>query len=412
MADRPTVQHSLIQPERFHIVDSPIIISERVDSLPLLLAHFNRMDLPALFDRHLGNDDAEGASIGWVATLWLASLLAQSSQRPDHLPIWVEQRSECLRRCIDLAFEPEDFADARLNSVLRLFGQQRVWEQLEAELNQRLRGFGLQPEMLRVLTDVLNEAQVARGTLLARLAQAQHEIAALNHRRRGKYTRIEDLREAAQAIVAAHQLEEILQIQCSEQVMVRSVRRYRGRPKVVRTEREIEVTTTVDDTALMTYSRRLSWWVYATTMPTQALSVTRTLLAYRSAYLIESSDTQLSRSIDTLASLDPQHEDRATGLLRLLTVGVRALALLEYLAQPRDVAALAALEVGGIVRPAEPQPGFTSEHLIGAFSDVTLTIVRESQRTRYHLTPLNPTQQHILQLLGVSAELYTHIGRA
>ena len=52
----------------------------------------------------------------------------------------------------------------------------------------------------------------------------------------------------------------------------------------------------------------------------------------------------------------------------------------------------------------------TTERLLKMFNDVTLTIVRMPDQTIIrHITPLTPLQTRILELLGLSAAVYTRL---
>ena len=55
------------------------IRSERVDDIPLLLAHMRRMDLPMLLDSYFpSHGNRQGLDFGWTATIWLAHILSQA----------------------------------------------------------------------------------------------------------------------------------------------------------------------------------------------------------------------------------------------------------------------------------------------------------------------------------------------
>ncbi len=104
-----------------------------------------------------------------------------------------------------------------------------------------------------------------------------------------------------------------------------------------------------------------------------------------------------------------QRDDRATGLIRLLTIGLRVLTLLEFVVR-RNLAAegtkLAGLYAGNPKR-ATARP--TAERLLEAFREITLTVIREPSQTHRHLTPLSEVQQRILALLGFSTDIYTRL---
>jgi transposase len=67
--------------------ENPIIMTERVDDVPLLLRHMQRMGLPTLFDHYFPtHGNWQGLSLGWVSTIWLSSILS----RGDHRMVRVE----------------------------------------------------------------------------------------------------------------------------------------------------------------------------------------------------------------------------------------------------------------------------------------------------------------------------------
>ncbi len=104
-----------------------------------------------------------------------------------------------------------------------------------------------------------------------------------------------------------------------------------------------------------------------------------------------------------------QRDEHATGLRRLLSIGLRVLTLLEFVVR-RQVASqggkLAGLDAGNPKRePARP----TAERLLEAFQEVTLTVVEGANQTYRHLTALRPLQERILDLLGFSSQVYTRL---
>jgi transposase len=102
-------------------------------------------------------------------------------------------------------------------------------------------------------------------------------------------------------------------------------------------------------------------------------------------------------------------DEHATGLMRLLSIGLRVLTLLEYVVR-RQLAAqgekLAGLYAGNAKREtARP----TAERLLEAFQEMPLTLVEVANQTYRHLTALSPLQERILELLGFSAQVYTRL---
>lgn len=111
----------------------------------------------------------------------------------------------------------------------------------------------------------------------------------------------------------------------------------------------------------------------------------------------------------SLTPMYVQRDDHATGLVRLLSIALRVLTLLEFIGR-RQLAAegtkLAGLYAGNPQRTTD-RP--TAERLLEAFEDITLTIIKGAQQTARYVTALSPLQQRILELLGFSAVLYTRL---
>jgi transposase len=111
-------------------------------------------------------------------------------------------------------------------------------------------------------------------------------------------------------------------------------------------------------------------------------------------------------------SLTPMYlerDDHATGLIRLLSIGLRVLTLLEFVVRRRLAAEQSALMGLYAGNPKRLTPHPTAERLLESFEGLTLTIIREGQCRRYHLTPLSVLQQRILALLDFPVDIYTRL---
>src|SRR5207245_5138184 len=133
--------------------------------------------------------------------------------------------------------------------------------------------------------------------------------------------------------------------------------------------------TTVDDQAVARAVRRLGWRVYVTNHPTELLSLEQAVLAYREEYLVEHG---FGRVIGKPLSLSPmyvQSDQRATGLIRLLSIGLRILTLLEFSARQHlaDTKATVAGLYAGNPKRTTHRP--TAEALLGAFQGIHLSEV-------------------------------------
>jgi len=257
----------------------------------------------------------------------------------------------------------------------------------------------------------LRHAQAAEAALRARVAKAQAQVEALNVRGRGRkrYEDIKTLRQATHEIVQRHEVAEFLWLRYDQHRTTRQLRAYRGRPAQVKEERQATVAVRVDADALASAGRRLGWRVYGTNQPTEQLSLEPAMLAYRPEYWVERSVGRLKGRPLSLTPMDVQRDEHATGLIRLLSIGLRVWTLLEYVVR-RQLAAqgekLAGLYAGNAKREtARP----TAERLLEAFQEMTLTVGEGATQTHRHLTALRPLQVRILELVGFSSQVYTRL---
>src|SRR2546428_1754730 len=264
----------------------------------------------------------------------------------------------------------------------------------------------------RLVVHSVRQAQAAEAALRARVAKAMAQIEALNQRGRGK-KRFETgsaLRQAVVAIVQRYGVENLVWFRLTQHTTPRLVRAYRGRPARIAEERHATVEVCVDAVALEAAVRRLGWRVYGTNQPGESLSLAQAVLAYRSEYQVERSFGRLKGRPLSLTPMYVQRDDHATGLIRLLSIALRVLTLLEFVGRRQlatEGAKLAGLYAGNPKRETD-RP--TAERLLEAFQDITVTIIKGTQQNDRHMTALSPLQQRVLEILGCSSALYTRLG--
>ena len=263
----------------------------------------------------------------------------------------------------------------------------------------------------RLVVRSVRQAHAAEAALRARLAKAIAQIVALNQRGRGKqrFETVAALRQAVVAIVQDYNVENLLGFRLTQHVTPRPVRAYRGQPARVDHDRHATVEVWVDEAALEAAVRRLGWRVYGTNQSVESLSLEHAVLAYRNEYQVERSLGRLKGRPLSLTPMYVQRDDHATGLIRLLSIALRVLTLLEFVGR-RQLAAegtkLAGLYAGNPKRETD-RP--TAERLLEAFEDITLTFVKGAQQTARYVTALSPLQLRILELLDFSSTLYTRL---
>ena len=260
----------------------------------------------------------------------------------------------------------------------------------------------------RLLVQSMAATRAAQAHLQERVEKAQQELVQVTTRRQGKprlRTRPE-VDEAIKEVLKRFRVEGLLQVEIQEHIQQRPIRAYRGRVSGVRRECTFTLTCRREETAIARAMSKLGWRVYATNHQEDHLTLEQAVEAYRDEYLVERNFARLKGHPLSLAPLYVQRDDHRIGLVRLLTLALRVLTLLEGVVRQRlteQKEELAGLFAGNPKRKTA-QP--TAERLLEAFREVTLTVIAAPSFAQRHVTPLSPLQQQILALFGFSQAVY------
>lgn len=248
-----------------------------------------------------------------------------------------------------------------------------------------------------------------------RLATATAKLNALTPPRgRGKRQIKEEktLIEKANAIVEKYQVEGLLSYTFERQVERQTKYVGRGRGSAERPKRVIEhvryqITAVVcDEAAIDALKQTFGWRAYVTDLPVEQLSLCDAVLTYREEWRIERGFHLLKGAPLSIAPMFVKRDDQIVGLTNLLSIAVRVLTLIEFVvrrALKREKTQLTSLHKEN-PKKATNKP--TTNRLLQAFSNITLTIIQFPDRTLRHVTPLTPLQESILLLLDLSPDIY------
>lgn len=234
---------------------------------------------------------------------------------------------------------------------------------------------------------------------------------------RGKHQIQEEaeLVNAATAILKAHNVEGFLTYTFERQEKRKTKYLGRGRGNPNRPTREIVsvryqmLTVTRQEVAIAAHQKTLGWRAYVSNAPAEQLNLKQALLTYRDEWIIEHGFHRLKGAPLSLDPLFVKNDDQVVGLTNLLSLAVRMLTLVEFvvrrkLKQNKE-------KLTGLIEN-NPKKGIdnpSTERLLKAFDEITLTSVRMPDHVIQHVTPLTTLQTRILELLGLSAAIYTQL---
>jgi transposase len=263
----------------------------------------------------------------------------------------------------------------------------------------------------RLMIQSIDGSLAAQSSLQERLEKAEKAIRELMVRKQGKprlTSRIQ-VEEQVQSLLSSLRVEGLLHVHIQQEVAEQPGRAYRGQLSSPRQRWSFQVQVERNQEASERAMKLLGWRVYAANQQTTALGLAGAVEAYRDEYLVERNFGRLKGHPLSLGPLYVQRDDHRVGLIRLLTIALRVVTVLEGVM--RSALAESRQEIAGLFagnpkrRTAQP----TTERLLEAFNEITLTIVSGPGFAQRHLPALSALQQQILALCGFSPVVYTRL---
>jgi len=320
-------------------------------------------------------------------------------------PVW--NRKQSLERIYPEEVHPAGESDDSNPKAIAL-GYETIRDQKAMLPNQRM---DWEERILVVYSPSL--ARNTRRGLSKRLDNAEQAILSLTPPPgRGKQQQKDllALQASVGGILRKHGVTGLLEVSYTCQEEQRSIRKYKNRP--ARTEKSIRYVVQVkrNHQAIYEARRTMGWRLYATNAPVQKLPLSKAVRVFRKAPLIERNFARLKGHPLGIHPLYVRRQDHTQGLVRLLSLALRVLTLVEHVARKNLKSAgekLSGLYAGN---PNRQTATPTTERLLEAFGSIHLNIVQLPGHTIRHVTPLSILQKHVLSLLGLSPVIYESLG--
>lgn len=273
-------------------------------------------------------------------------------------------------------------------------------------------------ERVLVVRSPVHAAQQIAG-LETRLVKAEAKLVALTPPKgRGKrqVTDSAALLEAIDGVLKTHRVEGLLSVEWEKQTEEKTRYAGRGRGSASRPKQVIEtiryqITRIVrQKDSISALTQRFGWKPFVTNADQERLSLKDAVLCYRNEYRIERIFNRLKSRVH-IAPMFVKLNDQIEGLAYLLTLGIRVLAVTEFVLREslrKDQAKLPGLHLENKKKMTDKP---TAERILKAFSNVSLTIIKNAagEEILCRLTTLSGLQKEILQRLGLSTSLYRQL---
>jgi transposase len=220
---------------------------------------------------------------------------------------------------------------------------------------------------------------------------------------------LQEFVQAVDEIITKNRVQSLFDLSYTENIEQIHQRKYRERPAGVIEKRTFQVRSTIESERVEQQMELLGWRVYATNHPEKELSLADAVVAYRQEYLIEHCFGRLKGQPLSLRPMFLQREDHIKGLMRLVSIGLRLLTLVEFQVKRALAVTKSKLDeiYSGNPRRATAQP--TTERLLASFKEITIVLIAVGAEIYAELTILNPLQHKILQLLNFPSDIYTRL---
>ena len=251
----------------------------------------------------------------------------------------------------------------------------------------------------------------ALDSRLTKAEEALQNITLLSGPGRKQYQDKDELMLAIDKILKSHKVHGLIDVTIECQESHKNIRSYKDRPARVETTIQYKIYTSRNAEKIEHAKQRLGWRLYATNALLEKLSLTQVVLTYRDQYIVERNFASLKGRHLGITPLYIQRDDHACGLIRLLTIALRAMGVIEFSAHRKLLESQDTLQ--GIY-PGNPKRSTSKpsiDLMLNAFEglDFFITDLPNGQHFE-QISPLNDVQKKILSLLDLPTSIYIQCG--
>jgi transposase len=257
----------------------------------------------------------------------------------------------------------------------------------------------------RLVVHSLKHARAKQKALDERLKTAEQEIDALNRHGRGRKRLTEaEVRAAVDCILKHREGFGLLTVDYTIETQLKRKRAYAGRPAQDAATVTVSVRAKRDAPAYEKTVRALGWRVFVCN--DLELDLGEAVLAYREEYLVERGFRRFRGKTLGMTPLYLSSTTRIKGLIRLLCIGLRVLCLVEFAV--REALQEKSEKLAGIyaANPKRATAKPTTEMMLRSFVGISMVVLNFGGADCRSVTPLNPVQSRILNLLGFPTAIY------
>jgi transposase len=332
--------------------------------------------------------------------------LAQVGDMAKQLAAWVKEglaKEERLRKVVIQDEEGTQRQIARGYEVTRICTDgEHSWQ----ERVLVVQSFAFTDKQCKSLDERLQKAEAALLALTPPIGQGKRQITEQAH-----------LQKRAEAILEKYGVKGLLaytyERECKrEEKLVGRGRNGPNREREIREHVRYQVTGVQRQREAIEEHRAMAGWrAYGTNAPQTRLTLEQGVLEYRNEYRVEGVFGRIKGDRLAIAPMFLRREDQVVGLPRLLSLGVRLLTLIEFVARrtlQQQQSTIAGLYLDS---PRKTTTIPTAERLLRALIHIKLIIVYLQDKIVYQVEGFSHVQQRILEVVGMPQDIYTSLAK-
>ena len=255
-------------------------------------------------------------------------------------------------------------------------------------------------------------AEKQKTKLDSQLEKSLIEIVSMNTRGRGKpvYKSGAEAEDKIHSILKNHSVSGLISYEILEKVTDKPIRAYGNKPKRIEKKISVIVSAKINQEAYGAAIESAGWRAYVTNRSENLLSIEAVVLAYRDQYVVEHAFHRLKGKCLSLTPIHIQKDERIDGLVKLLTIPLRILVVIDKTLQ--DSIAQRGQKLSGLFKYNPKKELFKpkAERVFEYFIGVYVSKVTVGNQFYSSIIGLEDKHMEILGLLNLSSEIFAPFG--
>ncbi len=245
------------------------------------------------------------------------------------------------------------------------------------------------------------------------IERAREQIARMNIRKQGKkvYQNFTEVQKKVDTVLKKYSVQKVLSVTIDETLLLKEKGKYGNKPSRIIEVPQFQITSHIDETEYIKEKELCGWRVYTTNKAVEDFSFEQVVLSYRDQFIIEHEFHRLKGVCLSLTPIYIQKDNRIDGLVKLLTLALRILGMIEIPIHDSIRKRGNALDGLFEYNPKKSLHKPKAERILECFEGIHLSTIEIVDQIFHTITDLSPKHREILELMNIEIDAYEIFGR-